>query len=168
MTPLKRLLAFLKPALVWWRGTFVYRLFWVCGGRRVFTQVLVLTFSISSLLFLDDFLSRPVLELEQMPKTSGVVEKVREGGGRHKRWRIRLRLDDGADLWFDRTHTKSDEPERLQAAEGKRVTIWYQEEYSLLTPFFYRHANQLNSHGEVVLDYGWLLKNRLNYRAAGS
>lgn len=149
-------------ALVWIRSkwaafkgrvqaTWLWRVYGVCAMQRNWTQVMV-ALSVFSWYMVAMFgcgLLTPILELDQMHRTEGVLLSVSYSS--RGKDTLRIRLDSGEERkYLGRVFRARDEVEK---AIGQRIVVWSQQVYEAWPPFVYERWQEAKLHEKLLFDY---------------
>lgn len=137
------------------QATWFWRVFGVCAMKKLWTKFMVAV-SISGSYLIAFFgleLLNPVLTLEQMNRTEGVLLSVHHTMQSRHWSKIVIQTDGGVILTF-RGSMIFGEDIPLRNSIGRRITIWSQPHYQAVPPFFYEEFQHVRSGNSTLVDYG--------------
>lgn len=155
-----------------WRGlsnrvqsTWFWRVYGICAMQKLWTKFLVAVAIMAGFWggYFGVALLNPILPLHQLSQTQGVLVHVYQPPRTVHGSKIRIRLDSGEEITF-RGSMVDDARTQLQAAKGKRVTVWSQPYYELWLPLYYEKFWQVQEADHVLLSFANVYESRLRFR----
>lgn len=147
------------------QATWFWRVFGVCAMRKLWTKFLVAVAIMAGFwsLYFGVYLLNPILPLNQLPQTKGVLVHVYQPLRTVHDSKIRIRTDGGDEITY-RGSLYDDAKTRLLAAKGKQVTVWSQPYYEVWLPFYYMRFWQVQEDDHVLVSYADLYQGKLRSR----
>jgi hypothetical protein len=137
------------------QDTWFWQVFGVCAMRKLWTKFLVavaIMAGFCSFYLGVDLLMNPILPLNQLNQTQGVLVHVYQPLRNAHGAKIIIRTDTGDEITF--RGTMYDEAKTLLLAmKGKRVTVWSQPYYEIWLSFYYDRFWQVQDEERVLVSY---------------
>lgn len=138
------------------QATWFWRVFGVCAMKKLWTKFLVAAAIMAGFwsLYLGVDLSNPILPLEKLNRTEGVLVYVYKPLRNVYGAKIRIRTDAGEEITFRGTMRD----DAVLAMKDKRITVWSQPYYEVWPPFYYNRFWWVQDGDRVLLkdDTHWI------------